>query len=162
MGQGNLPLACEIVANAAHRGLNLSDYPTGIAYSKAIRGNRFGHNAASADRGVFANGDAGANDRAAAKPDIIADGNGRRHFYPRPTYLQIGGMVSGVNLDIGSNQHIVSDRYPIAVEDGAIEIDIEIFACPNMTTIVAMEGRVDFKIGAKIAKQQSDHFLTLP
>lgn len=118
-----------------------------------------GDDAASADGGASANGDAGADDCAATKPDVIADGDGEGIFPAFGTFCGVEGMGGGVDLNFGAEQAAVTEVDGGAVEDDAVKVDVEVVACLDVAAIVAAEVRADFAIAADAAEEGLDEGL---
>ena len=49
----------------------------------------------------------------------------------------------GKDLDVRSDEHAIADAHGGAVEDDAIEVDVDIVAQPEVRPVVAMEWRLD-------------------
>lgn len=78
-----------------------------------------------------------------------------RRFHGSEALIQLNGVRSGVNLHIGSDEHIAADGDPVAVHERAARIDGDVVPDVDVAPVVAGEGMTDGYFGADAAQ----HFL---
>ena len=99
--------------------------------------------AAGADHRAVADRDTGADDRSAANPAVGADGDGARMLAARAALEIIQRVMRRVDLYGGTDEGMVADADPSAVEEGAAGIDVDAVPEADAVAVVAMEGRTD-------------------
>lgn len=105
-----------------------AEHPTWIAYGHDTCGYAVGNHATSAYDTVVANGNTGQQDRVAPYPHPPTYVYGLRHQAASGAFLGIEHMVARVDAYMRANEGVVANGDLAAVENGAIEVDVDIAA----------------------------------
>lgn len=62
-------------------------------------------------------------------------------------------MNGSKQVDVGSQEHIISNANLRTIQEGAVEINIYIIADVGVAAVIEVDGRVDFNVPAQCAKQ---------
>ena len=112
-----------------------------------------GRDAACANDYIIPNSNARQDDRSAANPDIIANGHGSCLGSAKckgtitsgfsKSICRVYRMKSGIDLNVGRNQRIITDRYFIVIQKGTVHIDFAVVSKKNIVAVVHKKGRRD-------------------
>ena len=125
-----------------------AQHPTRVADRDHPRRNIPGDHGSRPYHAVVPYGDTRADDGAAPYPDVVADAHRLAELDPRHPRRHRHRMGGGVDLHPGCQQHVVTYVHLAHIEDGAVDVGVEVLPHEDVGAIVAEEWRVD---GAQIA-----------
>ena len=118
-----------------------ADYAAGVACGEYARWDVMHHDAAAGDNRVVADGHTRHHAHIAAKPHIVAHGNGQGVLEPVVALLGIERVSGGVEGAVRGDEHMVAKGDARLVENDQIGVGKEVFAHLDVETVVAEERR---------------------
>lgn len=105
--------------------------------SKNVRRDIFGYDAARSNGCASANRQTRIDNRTAANPDAISQYNGFSRFQPGITLFRHQRMRCGIDLNTGTQKHVIAYGDFCAIEHHTVKIGIKVIADVDVIAVIA-------------------------